>query len=123
MSQDVTKIAIRLPLPELDGKTPQERLNHLKPILGEPIDIEEYDGTLIYFNYKNYEFVTKDENRYAVDLILSEDNSYNHQRLAIKIGNLIEKIDSFAEKFGHKGQECLIVASTWYNGGDEPVEF
>jgi hypothetical protein len=124
MSEDVTKTCIRLPLPELDGKTWQERFDFIKPILGEPSEVDEWEGEVTYFKYDGYDFVyTYKTNKFAVDKVFKDCVSYEHPGLSMSLADLTDEAEGFAMRFGKRAKDCLVVALTYYNGCDEPVEF
>lgn len=135
MSDDVTKTALRLHLPQLTGKDWTEAWEVIRPILGDKdqcsdFDFDDEEGEVLWFEYPNYRFHQRGEEWY-VDNILAYDKSYEHPGLVMQVGTLADKSREFVEKFrGCWNGSILetingvnVVVVSWYNGTDEPFEF
>lgn len=136
MSYNESKTVLRVEIPELRGKSNKEAYEYFLPILGEPDDIDEWEGEVEYFSYyeKNHKFVPVSENSYSrnaandkwgVDLILAYGNDYNETigEANHSLGELQNLAQEMAEKFNIDPSRCKVVSYTWYNGGDEPIDF
>jgi hypothetical protein len=136
MSYNESKTVIRVEIPHLRGKGNKEAYEFFYPILGEPDDVDEWDGEIEYFSYyeKNHRFIPVSEysygrnaanDRWGVDLIIAYDNDYNEGkgRANHSLQELNELAGEMAEKFNVDPNRCRLVSYTWYNGGDEPIEF
>lgn len=136
MSYNESKTVLRVEIPHLKGKGMKEAYEYFYPILGEPDDLDEWDGEIEYFSYyeKNHRFVPVDEysygrdatnDRWGVDLILSYGNDYGdcNGKANHSLGELRQLAEEMAEKFNVDPDTCRVVSYTWYNGGDEPREF
>lgn len=130
MSNDVTKVALRLHLPQLTGKTWTEAWKFVKPILGDKdVDLEEEEGEVHWFGYPEFVF-HKMDNDWYVDYILAESLSYVNT--AFTIPDLKSKAAELALKFGlaadpddrynlDKVVDAInFIVVDWYGGTDEP---
>lgn len=127
MSDNVTKTALRLHLPQLTGKNWTEAWEVIRPILGDKdkcsdFDYDDEDEEVLWFEYPNYRFHQRGEDWY-VDRILKCDKSYNHPRFAMSFVSLVDLLEEETKRFSAKKSGVNIVAVSWYNGTDEPFEF
>jgi len=127
MSQDEAKSAIRLYLPELDGQNWNDVYPYFKQRLGEADNIDETDGVIEWFCYasnlgEHYQVLCVDKMRWVVDLVLDRAYLTEWNGLNESLAELDRKAFKFADIFCKLPQDCRIVAYTWYNGVDEPVE-
>lgn len=147
MSTEITKVAFRFPLPELDGKDPGEVLPFYRKIIGEPEEIDEYEGVVQGFYYTSLPYVEQnptafhdfvrpvqslDTKQWGAEVVLGILNHdyyhYNGWRPDVLNGHAIDvegvREDllalGFTEEQVGRGR---VHAYTWHNGGDEPVTF
>lgn len=136
MSYNESKTVLRVEIPHLRGKSNKEAYEYFLPILGEPDDVDEWEGEVEYFSYyeKNHRFVPVSEcsygrnaanDKWGVDLILAYGNDYNENigDANHSLGELHKLSLELADKFNIDPNTCRVVSYTWYNGGDEPIEF
>nr|WP_156736351.1 hypothetical protein [Mycobacterium sp. E3298] len=129
MSHTEYKTVIRAKIEGLEGKSKNEVYEFFKDILGEAKWIDEYDGEIERFSYEDKpgNFVAIQEyksKQWGVDYILAHGSDYSDGsdvNLSMEeIGGCCRLLN---EKFGVKESECRLVSYSWYNGGDEPINF
>jgi hypothetical protein len=135
MSCTEYKTVIRAEIPVLNGKGMTEAYAYFQPILGEADYLDEWDGEVEYFQYEEmkndfvpvfeYSYGKTDNKRIGVDYILSYSNDYGSSKgkTNFSFEELAKLAEVIAEKFDIDPKKCRLVSYSWYNGGDEPVEF
>lgn len=129
MSCNETKIVLRAEFPELKGKSKTEVYPFYQKILGEPDEIDMYDGEVDYFSYEgkyqpchNYY-----QNRWGIDLVLHHESDYKvyiqMESNGISLDEFKKLADEMSKKFGVDKNEIRLMTYTWYNGTDEPIYF
>ena len=133
MSEDVTKSALRLRLPELDGMSWNEAYAFFVAKIGQPVDVDEYEGEIQYFSYapkrvrnkpsKDYYEPIKDGDKWGVDFVFEYGYPYECEGLNETIVDIQTCAEKMAGIFGKEVVNVRVVCSTWYNGVDEPISF
>ena len=130
MSENETKVAIRLEIKQLQGKSGHEAYLYFKEVFKrEPDDIDYYDH---YDNNKIVNYFYYDSSEY--DIIRDEDNNkwgidYNlycgeeHEYAIINVFEIDDIVDNICDIFNVGRHECKLVSYVWYNGADEPIVF
>lgn len=124
-------MVLRAEFPELKGKTKTEVFPIYKNLLGEPDEVDEYDGEVDYFRYDNdkkyrpaYQYKGK---RWGIDLTLHHESDYKTyvelKTNGISLGEFETLAEEMAQKFGVDKSQIRLISYTWYNGVDEPVFF
>jgi hypothetical protein len=129
MSCNITKIVLRAEFPHLQGKSRNEVYPFYLDILGEPSDIDEYDGKVDYFEYEGkYQPVHDyDNDRWGIDLILHHESDYktyiemNSNGLTLDEFNKLA--NSMSQAFCVDKYKIRIISYSWYSGADEPIRF
>ena len=129
MRSNEFKSGFRVNLEFLRGKNKEEALQYFRSILGEPSDIEEYEGKVEYFRYdgeyqplKEYSYgtyKTKDDG-WFVDKIICEGCDGEDLGFYVKIDYIQKTVSELMEKFKVEEKDIMIFSYTWYNGSDEP---
>lgn len=129
MSCNESKIVLRAEFPQLKGKNRTEVFPFYKDILGEPSELEEYEGEIQYFEYEGkflpaYDFNKK---RWGIDLVLHHQSDYKtfikHKSNGLSLGEFEALANSMSQLFGVDKSKVRLISYTWYNGVDEPVTF
>ena len=55
MSEDVVKTAVRVPMPSLKGLSLTEVVKKLVPVLGDPEDVDEWEGEVEWVEWDLYD--------------------------------------------------------------------
>jgi hypothetical protein len=123
MSEEITKNVIRFRIPQLKGKSVQEAFDFFTNTIGEPEEIDKYDGELEYFNYKEKYSVHEKNDEWYFDIVLSTSESYDNY-FCMTFRDLLETTEEISEKFEILDIENInILCYTWYTGVDEPINF
>lgn len=128
MSHHESKCGIRANIKSLRGKNTNEAYEYFRSILGEPDDIDEYEGIIEGFYYKReyrpdkeYSCGNTSDDGWFVDRIISSGNSYDGQsKLYLPLHLLNQMVREMIEKFGVEEDDIMIFSYSWYNGSDEP---
>lgn len=136
MSYNESKTVLRIEIPSLRGKSYHEAYKYFSSILGEADDIDDWDDVIEYFSYyeKNHKYIPVREysygrdavnDRWGVDLLLAYGNDYRDSigRANHSLQELNKLANDLGEKFNVDPKTARLVSYTWYNGGDEPVNF
>jgi hypothetical protein len=129
MSCNETKIVLRAEFPHLHGKSRKEVYPFYQDILGEPNEVDEYDGEVDYFRYEGkYQPVHDyDNDRWGIDLILHHESDYKTYIEMNSNGLSLSEFDqlasSMSQVFGVDRKNVRLLSYTWYNGSDEPIKF
>lgn len=129
MSCNETKIVLRAEIPRLKGKTMTEVYPFYLEILGEPNDLDEYDGEIEYFEYdgKYQPAHDYDSGRWGIDLVLHHKSDYKTYIEMESNGLTLDEFHKLAHemslKFTIDKYKVRLISYTWYNGADEPIKF
>ena len=127
MSHTELKAGLRALIPSLDGASKDTALLYFMPILGEPFEIERWNGVVEYFRYTG-EFVPiydSETQRWFIDFIELHDDAQDasdHVSISISVEN-INQLSSRMKDVFTEVEDVLFFVYTWYNGSDEPVYF
>lgn len=130
MSENIHKNGFRVLIRSLKGKSKDDALEYFRSVLGEPDEIDEWNGKIEYFNYNgkyqprqefSYKSGNKNEN-WVVDYVLSEGPEHENSEFYINLIDMTENIKELAQKFNVNENDIILFSYTWYNGADEPVE-
>lgn len=107
------QIVLRAEIPQLRYKDRTEIYLFFKDVLGDPIKIDEYDGTVIYFEYEGiyqpvWEHKTK---KWGVELILDmgiKKKSGAYEGISISEINTLS--DSFSKMFGVLKEDIKLIS-------------
>ena len=124
MSEMEYKTVVRLPIPQLDGKSYDEALPFFKKTVGEPSNETTFDGEVDWFDYedKPYEPVYDYETgRWGVDKVLVREWTEQEKDLvAMTVAKLREIEQEMQRKFD-VWEDVFLLPYSWYNGVDEPI--
>jgi len=129
MSCMESKVVLRAELPELKGKSRNEVYPVFVNLIGEADDIDEYEGEIEYFQYEGeiqpvYDY---DSKRWGIDHVLHHESDYRTYIKMKSNGLSLKEFDELAsqmeEKFGIDKSKVRLISYSWYNGGDEPINF
>lgn len=129
MSCNESKTVLRAEFPQLQGKTRNEAFLFYKEILGEPTEVDEYDGEVEFFTYEGkyqpvYDY---DKERWGIDLVLHHESDYNVYIANDMNGLSLEEFEKLANEmsqtFGVEKSKIRLMSYTWYNGVDERIYF
>lgn len=134
MSGMVYKSVLRAEIKELRGKGRTEAFAFFRPLLGEPEDIEVYEGEVEYFAYEEKAEAlvpvqelsnrSNGEKRWGVDYVLSYSREDNEgEDSIVSLASLNEISLELTKKFGIEPSSVRVLSYSWYNGGDEPILF
>jgi hypothetical protein len=129
MSCNESKIVLRSEIPRLKDKTYNEAFLYFKEILGEPNEIDEYDGEVEYFQYegKLQPIFDYDSKRWGIDLVLHHESDYKTYIKMKSNGLTLDDFNSLANQislqFSIDKYKIKLMSYTWYNGVDEPINF
>ena len=135
MSYNETKSVLRAEIPQLKGKSRTEALEYFRQILGEPDDVDIWDGEVDFFEYEEknhtyipveeYSYGKTDDDRWGGDLILAYSNDYGVEEgdMNYSLEELSVLADKMARKFNINPKNIRLLSYTWYNGSDEPRFF
>lgn len=135
MSGMVYKSVLRAEIKKLKGKGRTEAFAFFQPILGEPKELETYEGDVEYFGYEEqvHAFVpvqelnyrSEDGLRWGIDYILSyerepEDGEGDTIYTLAKLNEIGLEME---QKFGIDPETVSVATYSWYTGSDEPIVF
>lgn len=131
MSETKSKCGYRVPIEFLRGKNWTEALAYFRPLIGEPEDVDEFEGEVQYFSYadnakyrgceedNNGEYESKNDG-WFIDMTLEEDYGYESADLHLTFGEIEKNVSELSEKFGADKSEIMVFGYSWYNGVEEP---
>jgi hypothetical protein len=129
MSCNESKIVLRAEFPHLQGKSRTEVYPYYLEILGEPKEVDEYDGEVDYFRYEGKYQPAHDYegNRWGVDLVLHHESDYTTyiewKSNGLSLDEFDQLANSMSQVFGVDKKLVRLPSYTWYNGADEPIKF
>lgn len=137
MSYNEWKTVLRADIPTLKGKNQNEALDYFRTKLGEPEELDDYEGEILYFEYDilKHPFVPvkehahgkslRENDRWGVDRVLSYGNDYD--KTIGSVNHTLQELNEFAnelqQKFDIDPSSIRLLSYKWYNGSDEPREF
>lgn len=132
------KMVLRVEIPELKGKNHAETYDYFLSKLGEPKDVEKYNGEIEWFSYgkktggfkEAFEMTYKtkgNDDKVGVEYVLG----YKHEtdlngdgfKENIPVHKIQELTQQMVELFGVDPSTVGLFVYSWYNASDEIVEF
>lgn len=129
MSCNVTKTVLRAEFPHLKGKAVHEVYPFYVNLLGEPDEVDKWDGEVEHFEYEGkYQPIRDyDTERWGIDLVLHHETDYRTyiqmETNGLSLGEFNQLADEMSKKFSVDKEKVRLISYTWYNGSDEPVKF
>ena len=135
MSETEYKTVLRFQIPALDQKGYPEVLEYFRSRLGEPEDIDEWEGEIEYFSYPREALMRPvcRNKQWGVEAVLVHtryrDTFGYSPQLCKNQGVSLAELQKFGEEFSKIGFDEKDIATmklysySWYNGGDDPVHF
>jgi hypothetical protein len=129
MSCNESKTVLRAEFPRLKGKSRNEAYPFYVKFLGEPIEVEEWNGEVDYFRYDGeyqpvYDY---DSKRWGIDLVLHHESDYNTYIEMKTNGLTLDEFNKLANEMSLKFEvdkyKIRLISYSWYNGSDEPISF
>lgn len=126
MSHTVFKVAILGHIKGLDGKSRAEVLPVFRAKLGEPSEVDEFDGTTCWFEYDDSDqkivpAYSHEQKRWGLRCVFESDQECDLD-FSFSIGYVHKVQKEMRELFPSIGS-VIIHAYSWYTGVDEPVIF
>lgn len=129
MSHTENKIVLRAEFPQLHGKSVTDVYPFYREILGEPSEMDEYEGEVFYFKHAGKYQAAHDynNNRWGVDLVLHHKSDYTTyvgmKSNGLSLGEFDQLANTMPQMFEIDKSKVRLISYTWYNGGDEPIAF
>ncbi len=127
MSEDISVVAIRGRIPEMDGKTESEVLTMFREKLGEPDEIDEFNGKIDRFEYtpEKHDFVSVfnyDNKEWGIQKVLVKGPPFEVDDTNIDVDEILV-IKERMQKLFPTITRVTVAVYTYYNGTDEPISF
>jgi len=131
MSSTESKCGYRVPIESLRGKNWTEALAYFRELIGEPEDVDEYEGEVQYFTYaddakyracpeeSHGEYESKNDG-WFIDMNLDSGYGEDHSDLHLTFGEIEKTVLELSEKFGVNKDDIMVFGYSWYNGVEEP---
>jgi hypothetical protein len=128
MSFTEYKTVVRAKIKELNGADTRTALDFFKERIGEPEEIDEFDGEIEWFRYKDDAgcFTPVSRNKeWGIDFVIAHSNAYNGdpQDVNLSLEEIEEYMKRLVLRIGVNLSDCRLVIYSWYNGVDEPIHF
>lgn len=145
MSTEVSKVCYRFPVPTLKGATNREALRFFRKIIGEPTEIEEFEGELYGFHYESLPYLKENPtgiknflrpvqvgDQWGIEVVIGIVNLDRYNYIGFQADVLEGKGLRLTELMGALSKTYIppqvfsqgkIYAYTWYNGVDEHLTF
>ena len=120
MSEDVSKVAIRGYLPELDGKDYHDVYPFFAEQLGKAT---EEDENYFWYDWEKHIFVPVrdwENKKWGIEKVIFNDYPYKIEDSIIDLDFILDVKQKMQMLFPSIKQ-VMVCSYTWYNGSDEPI--
>jgi len=127
MSNLVTKVAVRMEVLQLKGASQEDALQLFTEKLGEPEEIDRFDGVLLGFSCGNRSGIVPvyRDKRWGIEVVVKQDMTSVFGDVAVGFDELVSTVKRLITVFPEPEElgDPVLTAAVFYDTNNEPVRF